>query len=170
MPQPTSEDLNPVFRAYGEACFMAQTLEGALRMLLVHATGFEKGRMSMDIVRFVESETARDTLRRLFDKAKEKEYFTSAEHKKINRAIELRNFLVHGYWDKHALLLSKRDGRQWITEDLEDARDSLHEANGIVTSLCDKYLAEHGLSMESVKRMANSTWEGASEPPNELLH
>ncbi|MGE5153654.1 MAG: hypothetical protein ACM3ST_06510, partial [Bdellovibrio bacteriovorus] len=72
-----------VFRAYGQACFMAQNLEGALRMLLVLATGFEKGKMSMDIVRFVESETSRDTLRQLFDKAKQKEYFTSAEHKKI---------------------------------------------------------------------------------------
>jgi hypothetical protein len=169
--QPTSEELDPIFRVYGQACFMAQNLEAALRMLLVLTLGYEKKNMSMDeTVRFVESETSRDTLRRLFDKAKQKEYFTSAEHKKITAAIELRNFVVHGYWDKHALLLSRIEGRQWVIEDLGSARDSLHEANGIVNSLCDKYLGQHDLSMDSLKFIANSMWEGSHEAPPDLLH
>lgn len=99
------------------------------------------------------------------------EYFTPAEVKLLNDAIRERNFVVHGYFDKqHAFLLTTAEGRRWLVDNLHEIRDLLHSANRIVVSLCDRYWAEYGLDMETLKAYANELWETGSTPPVKLLH
>jgi hypothetical protein len=135
MPSPKPEDFDEVLRAYGGACYQAQNLEASLRMLLVLATAYEQKAFSYSTVRYIEDQTARDTLRKLFQKVGEKEYFTPREQERLYGAIGLRNFIVHGYWDKHTLTMATKEGRAWLVTDLQKAGNVLHEANTIVTSL-----------------------------------
>lgn len=169
MSEPTIDDLDVVFRAYGAACFAAQHLESALRVLLVLSTAAKQQQMNMHILRLVESETAMDTLRQLFNAAREREYFTGAEVKSIDRAIKRRNFIIHSYWHKHTMLLSTAKGRAWLCDDLQHARAVMRDANGIVNSLCDRYWEQYGMSTKALNELIGALWEGENDPPDDLL-
>ncbi len=170
MTGPTKEDLDPVLRAFGSACFQAQNLEGAFRMLLVLKAAQKNQKYDIETIRDVESATAASTLRSLFQAAKQAEYFTPAEERMLNKAIKERNFVIHGYFDKYATLLAKVEGRQWLVKNLHEIRDLLHSANYVVVSLCDRYLTEQGMGMEALKSYADTLWESGTMPPEELFH
>jgi len=159
MPKPREEDLGPVFRAYGAACFSAQNLESTLRFLLVLHAAHQKKRFTPDVIRLVESETAKNTLWELFDVAYRKEYFTDIERQAVLNAIKKRNLLIHSYWDKNTSLLATPDGREQVTNDLYATREYLRKANAIVISLNDRYLADYNLSTASLKEKANEAWQ-----------
>lgn len=163
MTKPNDEELGPVFRAYGAACFSAQNLEGTLRFLLVLNAAHEKKRFTTDVIKLIESETAKNTLRELFDAASRSEYFTDIEKRTVQNAIKKRNSLIHSYWDSQITNLSSPDGRARVVDDLYRARDIIRKANSILTSLNDRYLAEYNLSTEKLKEKANEAWQGDTE-------
>lgn len=163
MTKPNEEELGPVFRAYGAACFSAQNLEGTLRFLLVLNAAHEKKRFTTDVIKLVESETAKNTLRELFDAASRSEYFTDIEKRTVQNAIKKRNSLIHSYWDSQITNLSSPDGRARVVDDLYRARDIIRKANSIVTSLNDRYLAEYNLNTEKLKEKANEAWQSDTD-------
>ncbi len=163
MTKPTEEELGPVFRAYGAACFSAQNLEGALRFLLVLNAAHQKKRFTVDVIKFVESETAKNTLRELFNAAIRSEYFTDLEKQTVLNAIKKRNSLIHSYWDSQVSALLSPEGRARVVDDLYRARDIIRKANSIVTSLNDRYLAEQNLSTDELKERANEAWQADTE-------
>lgn len=117
----------------------------------------------MDVVRLVESETAKNTLRELFDVARRKEHFTDIEGQTVLNAIKKRNLLIHSYWDNHTNLLTTSGGRERVTDELYAIREYLRKANAIVTSLNDRYLADYHLSTEDLKEKAKEVWQPDTE-------
>lgn len=111
----------------------------------------------------MESETAKNTLRELFDVARRKEHFTDIERQIVLSAIKKRNLLIHSYWDERTNLLTTSEGRKRVADELYTIRDYLRKANAILTSLNDRYLADYRLSTEVLKEMANKVWQPYTE-------
>lgn len=168
MTRSKEKELGPVFRAYGAACYSAQNLESTIRFLLVLYAAQEKKRFALDVIRSVESETAFNTLRKLFEKARQKEDFNDIQAQVVLNAIKKRNQLIHTYWDKQVSLLSTKLGREKIKDDLYRVRDDLVKANKIVVSLNDRYLKHYRmgtnrLSTTKLKELADQAWQGDDE-------
>ena len=167
------KELGPIFRAYGAACYSAQNLESTLRFLLVLYAAHEKKRFTPDVIRLVESETATSTLRDLFEKARQREYFTDIEARVVLNAIKQRNLLIHNYWDKQVFLLANKKGRGQVKDDLYRIRDYLVKANAIVISLNDHYLKQYSIGAESLnteglKKRADEAWQNDNDEPPEV--
>ncbi len=171
MAQPTTLEIAPMFEAYGAACFEAQHLEGSLRILLLLAEEYLKAHPPKRVApSSIETEGAQRTLGNLFKAAREKEYFTEAEKKIINKAIKERNFVIHSYWDKRAALSVRPEGRRWVIENLNELRELFRSATAILNSLINKYLAERNVSVEYYAEKATEVWESDTVPPSTLLH
>lgn len=171
MAEPTKQEIAPMFEAYGAACYEAQHLERSLRLLLFLVQKHTKNNVSRNLVSCtLESEETLRTLGELFKAAQEKEYFTDAERKKINKTIKERNFIVHSYWDKRIQLALKPEGRIWIVSNLNELRELFRSATAIINSLIDKYLTEYGVSVKYFAEKTTEIWESESKPPSSLLH
>src|SRR5690606_10474304 len=87
----------------------------------------------------------------LFPLALRYEAFSDAERKQIWEAIRLRNLLIHNYWTERTVLATLTPGgRKWLVSDLRARREELRDADRTITKFVDSYLAEHGVSVESL--------------------
>ena len=170
MPEPKKEEIAPLFEAYGAACYEAQHLEGALKLLLIIIAEKQQARSASKSDSVIGSAETNKTLGDLFKDARNKEYFTSAEQKTINRAIKERNFLIHSYWNKRIQYSLTPKGRSWLVQNMTELRDLMRTATTIVNSLIDKYLEQYGVSVEYFASKTEEVWESDLEPPPGLLH
>jgi hypothetical protein len=150
------EDIDPVFLAYGKACFIAQNLESTLRFLLVvHKSAEDKEPISPSAISTIEADTFREALFALFGRARKAAYFKAKEERQLREAIKKRNYLIHEYWDKNAMMLLIPEGRASIIADLEAITKLIRAADLTIVSFIDRYLAHHGMSTKMIKE-----WSG----------
>ena len=166
-----SEDTMPVFAAYGAACFWSQHLERTIKLFLLISKHQETNKQTDNIVLApLDSKDALKTLGDLFREARDKEYFTEAERKKINNSIRDRNILIHSYWDKHLEIMNKPEGRHQVCRHLDEIQEMLKSSTEIINSLIDKKLEEYGLSLEEISSIASQEWESGLSVTEKLLH
>src|SRR5690606_12000338 len=126
-------EIAPLFEAYGAACYEAQHLEGALKLLLgiiaeKQQAYTTKAGPSFDVVEL------KSPLGDLFKDAKKKEYFTPAEEKTLNKAIKERNFLIHLYWKKRIEYSFTPKGRVWLVQNMTELGELMRTSTAIVNS------------------------------------
>lgn len=162
----------PIFWAYGLAVYHAQLIENGLQLLLsviVHERkkeGLSESDLSIDNSQNVK------TLGKLFKDALQHKYFTKEAERKVWKAIDTRNLLVHAYWRKEknikALLTPK--GREWLVSNLFKLKEQCREADRIITALVDQYLSRYGTSIEALSPPISEIWQSDEEPPDHILH
>mgnify|MGYP006929324600 CR=1 FL=1 len=159
-------DLEPVLLAYGKACFAAQSLESSIRLLLVVQSSARAGMaVSPRVLSEIESETMRDAVYSLFERAKAVEYFTAAEEKQIKQAMRTRNYLIHELWARYAARMTTPDGRAFLVGQMEKIQRELGAAERILASLVDRHLEEHGLTLEKIQELALRQYQSGVEVP-----
>jgi hypothetical protein len=169
MPEPTRAELAPVLGAYGNAVFTCTLLESGLRLLLAVASHALKSRGEPNPVDPAKSEKAR-MLGDLFPLALQYTPFSEPERKQVWAAIRLRNLLIHNYWTPETtFVLLKPKGRDWVAADLEAKREQIRDADRIISGYVNKYLSEHGLSIESITAPTFAEYEPNPGPPESLL-
>lgn len=155
-----NEDMEPLFLAYGKACYVAQNLESTLRFLLVVNRSHRDGQaISQAAITEIETETAREAVFALFDRAKRSEYFTSQEERLVKAAMRARNHLMHEYWDKNIKKVIAPDGRLAVMNELSAINEQIRVADKIIVSLIDRYMIECGLTTEICKQLADQVYE-----------
>lgn len=164
------QEIERLFTAYGAACHAAQLLESSFRMLLVAQQAAKEPALSSEAVGYIETETARNTLRDLFGAAKRKEYFTAAEIATINAAIRRRNFLIHEFFAQGGTDTLTPSGRKAALIELQSIRDQLNSARVIVEALAERYLLEFGLTMETLAAAAQTLVTSSSEDDDLIRH
>ena len=152
------ESVMPVYAEFGGAVHTAQRLEFGLTLLLAFAVKYDEATIGKSAVERLSTNDAEKTLGELWHAVKKSEYVTSAEQKKIRKAIKERNILVHSYLiDKGELLLT-REGRAEMLADIRRVQDLLRKADEIVESLVDRYLVENDADLEEITRQLDSLW------------
>jgi hypothetical protein len=163
VPQP--EDLAPVYAEFGAAVHDTQVLEFGLVLLMALATRYDDARFERNAVASLSSAQAGKTIGELFRAVRRKEHFTSPERKAIHKAIRLRNDLVHRFMVDKVEQLFTESGRQELAEELRAIRKAVQYADGIIASLIDRYLSEHGASLEELQTYAEDLFEAEPESP-----
>jgi uncharacterized protein YutE (UPF0331/DUF86 family) len=152
------ESVIPVYAEFGGAVHTAQRLEFGLTLLLAFAVKYDEATIGKSAVERLSTNDAEKTLGELWHAVKKSEYVTSAEQKKIRKAIKERNILVHSYLiDKGELLLT-REGRAEMLADIRRVQDLLKKADEIVESLVDRYLVENDADLEEITKQLDSLW------------
>ena len=111
------------------------------------------------------SAQAGKTIGELFRAVRKKEHFTSPERKAIHKAIRLRNDLVHRFMVDKVEQLFTNAGRQELADELRGIRQAVQYADGIIASLIDRYLKEHGASLEELQAYAEDLFQPEPEGP-----
>jgi hypothetical protein len=169
MSEPSQSELATVLASYGNAVFACTLLESGLRLLLGVAADARKRQGVPDPLDTAKSGKAK-MLGELFPLALQYEAFTEQERKQVWDAIRLRNLLIHNYWTAQSTLAFRTEqGREWLVEDLEIKRVQIRDADRIISHYVDSYLAEHGVSIESLSAPAFAEYEPNAGPPNSVL-
>ncbi|MCZ6560728.1 MAG: hypothetical protein O6931_07550 [Gammaproteobacteria bacterium] len=157
-------ELEKVFAEFGATIHAAQCLEYALGLLMALLTKYEDAKFEGRPDKSLSAALSSQTLGELFRSVRKQEFFTSAERKKVHKAIKQRNQLVHSYLvDKAEFFLGARS-RAKLVEDLQKRRSNLREANAIIDGMLDRYLQEHGTSIEEL----HDFWEPLVRSDEEL--
>jgi len=174
MSKPTIDEIAdaaaPIMWAYGLAVYHAQMFEGGARRLLsVSICERKKERLSATDVSIDNLQNDK-RLRRVFQNALKLEHFTEIEKRKVDKAIDTRNRLVHAYWDeKHIKAALTPKGREWLVSDLLKLKEQFREADRIMTSLIDQYLSQYGTSLDAFSPPISEIWQSDEEPPDDVL-
>lgn len=162
---PAQADLAPVYAEFGAAVHDTQVLEFGLVLLMALATRYDDARFERNAVAALSSAQAGKTIGELFRAVRKKEHFTSPERKAIHKAIRLRNDLVHRFMVDKVEQLFSETGRRELAEELQGIRKAVQYADGIIASLIDRYLEEHGASLEELQEYAEDLFESDREAP-----
>lgn len=162
-------DVMPLMAEFGAAVYDAQVLESGVSLLMALTTKYQGAHFSNRPVNALDSSQVDKTLGELFRLVQEKQYFTHAARKKIQKAIRQRNILVHTFLTDRAKLSLTPSGRAQIVSEIETNRSLLREAGSIVDSLINKYLNEYGTSIEEIKKFQSQYWISDSEPGSQPL-
>lgn len=177
MSEPTIDEISatsaPIFWAYGLAVYHAQLIENGVQLLLLviayerKKEGLSVSDLSIDNPRHIEN-----TLGKLFNKARKHGCFTKEDERKVRKAINTRNLLVHAYWrkKKHIKAISTPKGREWLVSNLLKLKEQCREADRIITALIDQYLSLYGTSIEALSPPIPEIWQSDEEPPDHVLH
>jgi hypothetical protein len=157
VPDPT--ELAPVYAEFGAAVHDTQVLEFGLVLLMALATRYDDARFERNAVASLSSAQAGKTIGELFRAVRKKEHFTSPERKAIHKAIRLRNDLVHRFMVDKVEQLFSDTGRQELADELRGIRQAVQYADGIIASLIDRYLKEHGASLEELQAYADDLFQ-----------
>ncbi|MEK6245217.1 MAG: hypothetical protein AABM33_12060 [Pseudomonadota bacterium] len=170
MPDPTAEEMAPIFRAYGHAVYTCHLLEDALGLLL-SVIDEERRRQNLPPRPSPIDPRSQKTIGVLFAEVRAIEYLTAPEIKQIQDAARVRNLLIHSYWDERKLqAMLTPTGRAWIVEDLEKKRIQLRDADRLVTKFVNSYLARYGVSVESLSAHVFDEYVPDDGPPDAVLH
>ena len=156
---PDSAELAPVYAEFGAAVHDTQVLEFGLVLLMALATRYDDARFERNAVAALSSAQAGKTIGELFRAVRKKEHFTSPERKAIHKAIRLRNDLVHRFMVDKVEQLFTDTGRQELADELRGIRHAVQYADGIIASLIDRYLKEHGASLEELQAYAEDLFQ-----------
>jgi hypothetical protein len=156
---PDSAELAPVYAEFGAAVHDTQVLEFGLVLLMALATRYDDARFERNAVAALSSAQAGKTIGELFRAVRKKEHFTSPERKAIHKAIRLRNDLVHRFMVDKVEQLFSDTGRQELADELRGIRQAVQYADGIIASLIDRYLKEHGASLEDLQAYAEDLFQ-----------
>ena len=160
---PDSAELAPVYAEFGAAVHDTQVLEFGLVLLMALATRYDDARFERNAVAALSSAQAGKTIGELFRAVRKKEHFTSPERKAIHKAIRLRNDLVHRFMVDKVEQLFTDAGRQELADELRGIRQAVQYADGIIASLIDRYLKEHGASLEDLQAYAEDLFQPEPE-------
>jgi hypothetical protein len=169
-PEPTSQELAPIFHAYGHAVFNCHLLEDGLGLLL-SVIDDERRRQNLPPRPKASDPRLPNTIGALFADLKVVEYLTEAEQRKIQKAATVRRLLIHAYWDKRTMqaILTPR-GRAWLVDDLDKKRIQLREADKLVSKFINSYLAKYNVSVESLSAHKLDEYVNDKGPPEDVLH
>lgn len=157
-------ELEKVFAEFGATIHAAQCLEYALGLLMAFLTKYEDAKFKGRPDESLSAALSSQTLGELFRSVRKQEFFTSAERKKVHKAIKQRNQLVHSYLVDKAEFFLGAKSRAKLVEDLKKRRSNLREANAIIDGMLDRYLQEHGTSIEEL----HDFWEPLVRSDEEL--
>jgi hypothetical protein len=151
-PPDPDRDLAPIYAAFGAAVHDTQVLEFGLLLLMALATRYEDAEFSFPAPgEALAPGSAGRTLGELFRAVKDKEYLDADQRRLLRRAIRRRNELIHGFMVERVEQFLTPEGRDALRTELQRTRQLLGSANGVVTGLVDRYLAEYGTSVEELK-------------------
>jgi hypothetical protein len=156
---PDPAELAPVYAEFGAAVHDTQVLEFGLVLLMALATRYDDARFERNAVAALSSAQAGKTIGELFRAVRKKEHFTSPERKAIHKAIRLRNDLVHRFMVDKVEQLFTDTGRQELADELRGIRQAVQYADGIIASLIDRYLKEHGASLDELQAYAEDLFQ-----------
>ena len=142
------KELVPVFAVFGACVQVAQNLESAMTFLLYLANEYEKANFDKRSKESLSTDDAPKTMGSLFKVLRAKEHFTKPEKEIIFKAIEARNYLIHDYMVKNGRKAFTEDGRDWLIEDILRIRAQLEKAQQYLEEFLNKYLSQHGTSVE----------------------
>lgn len=170
MSEPTAQELAPIFHAYGLAAYHCHLLEDGLGLLL-SVIDEERRRQGLPPRPTPVDPRSPKTIGVLFTEILAVEYLTDAERRWIQKATQVRNLLIHSYWDKRKMqAMLTPEGRAWLVDDLDKKRVQLREADRLITKFVNSYLAKYSESVESLSANVFDEYVSDEGPPEEVLH
>lgn len=170
MPEPTVQELAPIFYEYGLAVFNCHLLEECIDLLL-RVIDEERHRQGLSLRPIPIDSRSTKTIGVLFTEVLAVEYFTDTERRLIQKAIQTRNLLVHAYWDKRVMQATLTPaGRAWLVDDLDKKKVQLRDADRLVTKFVNDYFAKYGETVESLSANSFNEYVNDEGPPDEVLH
>ena len=170
MTEKNLDEAELLFWAFGHAVYAAQTLERGIKLLL---RVIDSEREKSGLPKFfadIDDPKIKKSLGSIFSDALKVEYITEKEKKMIWEAVRTRNILAHSYWGEKQILASlKPKGREWLVGDLFECKAKCQKADKIIESLINQYLAQYGVTVESLSTpIFEEHWENR-EPPENVL-
>jgi len=162
-------ELKRVFAEFGATIHAAQCLEYALGLLMALLAKYEDAKFAGRPDESLSAALSSQTLGELFRTVRKKEFFTSAERKSVHKAIKQRNQLVHTYLVDKAEFFLGTGGRAKLMEDLEKKRTNIRKANAIIDTMIDRYLQEHGTSIEDLHNFWEPLVRSDEELPDDFM-
>ena len=137
-----------VFARFGLAMYFAQCLERQIGFLL--ATMYNKEFLQVppeDRDAFFDRE-AKKTFGRMKGDLGKKAQFSKTLESRLNKAVKIRNWLVHRYFSERALNITTLEGREEIIFELQEKADFFKELDIEFTDLLFQWFYSRGGSKE----------------------
>jgi hypothetical protein len=139
------------FAYFGLAMFRAQCVEKQLAILLASTLNPDFLRATPEERdRYFDAEFDR-TLGQLVRSLRATLPMPQALEGRLARALILRNWLAHEYFWQRAPSALTRNGRDQMIVELQEAADYLRSVDQELTDVTDSWLAQHGVSRETIE-------------------
>ena len=132
----------------GLALYWAQCFEMSLTNALMLYERASNIKITLENLESLESELRQKTLGGLLNRTKKTFKFDEGATKKINAALEARNFLVHHFFRDRAIDFLTPDGRSQMISELEEMQATLSEADTVAMALCGAFCEAIGITKE----------------------
>jgi hypothetical protein len=155
--------------AFGAAVFEGQNLEHGLGLLLRIIDSERRKAGLKPLNADLDDPRTKETIGRLFRKAKDVESFSPEDLQFIKSGIEDRNYLVHSYWhDDRVTSMLTAAGRKRLVKDLDARRESCRRADRLVSRYINSYLARYGTTVKGLASQWLQRWvpdDAVVDPP-----
>lgn len=153
-----NEEVREVYARFGLAIYSAQCLEHGLvnAFLYLHLIPSKMPRSHSkeweDDVDSFASKHFEHTLGRMI---KDLEGFTNVSpnlSKKLSEALKIRNWLAHDYFRERAREFLSHEGRTIMINELDDATNTMNEADAELSVTLDPILKKYGITEELIAK------------------
>ena len=154
-----------VFARFGRAMYFAQCLEVQIGLLLVSMYNQEFLRVPPEDRDAFFDRESKKTLGRM--KRDLGNNLPPALENRLHEAVELRSWLAHRYFSKHAINILTLEGREKMIVELQQKADFFKELDAEFTVILNKWLFSQGISKEELEsEVARVVRESNVEPDN----
>jgi hypothetical protein len=162
LPQEARE-LRELFAYFGRAYYFAEVLHRGLCNLYVVLQVPENGVVTRYRVEEHFAAAFKMTLGQVWKTVAN--HFTRDSRTVLELAIERRNFVAHHFWYERAHLMSRRDGRLAMQNELADATKLFEQADALVDAVGPDFAARFGLDETHLNAAMTEILQGVPPEP-----
>ena len=147
---PESEQIREVFARFGLAMYNAQGLERELVIILATKYGPGPSRITKTQFDRIFERLESKTLGHLVDKIAPE--ISEDEQARLKKALEMRNWLAHGYFWERAIEFPSESGRSSMIEELQEAADEFDALDKLFTARTLEWGEAFGITRELLEK------------------
>jgi len=145
-----SKQIREVYARYGLAMYQAQCVERQIGIIIATLNP-EFFQETPDSRGCIFEKEFKKTLGNMVEIMRKKMVLDSKFEKRLQDALELRNWLAHNYFWERAILFLNSDGREIMIEELQSTADNLAEIDCDLNYVTDEWLSKVGMSKETIE-------------------
>lgn len=163
---PSAAQRRETFARLGAAMYYAQCVEQQLAILLATTLNPDFLNASPEERDRFFDEELRKTLGRLVEALRQRISVSADTEKRLNRALQRRNWLAHNYFRERALDILTWEGRQRMIVELQETADDLRILDEELTRITESWLERLGIDRRSIRAELDKSMSLSDEGPS----
>ena len=159
-----SEQIREAYACFGLAIYQAQCLERQISMVLTGPGLLDPRMVSKFRYDDLLDESFDCTLGQLIVRLRKRVILDPELDKKLDRAVEIRNWLAHHYFWERCVEFTIPHGRARMVQELKGFADLFRELDVIFSAINETWLSEHGVTSAQTDEALKELLSGSETP------